>query len=148
MEELAKEILPQIVNATKLGPIAACGTALMLLIRIYRLEFLQNLLPQRARWESFPPAAKLFLPFGLALLGSFLLSLAGGSTVLSSLAIAIPAAVVAISSHAATKYAGQSLTNSGLKTQGPLYQPSPFRNMASIVVPLGKIPVETFDKTP
>lgn len=148
MDELVKDILPQLVSSFQLGPIAFAGTALMLLIRVYRLGPVQTLLPKQARWDSLPPAAKFLLPFFLALVGSFILSLAGGATVLASLAVALPAAVAAIAGHHATKSLGQAMTNSALKANGPSYTPSKFRKALSITVPLGKIPHDVFDRTP
>lgn len=127
---------------------AAAGTVLMLLLRLYRLPALQNLLPKRARWDALHPYAKVGLPFAVALVGSLLVSLGSGAAVLSSFPAALMAALGAIGLHHVTKAAGQASTNMALKAEGPSYTPSPFRRAASIVVPLGKIPQDVFDKAP
>jgi hypothetical protein len=131
-----------------LGPAAAIGTGVLLILRIYRTSALQALLPKRARWDSLHPYAKVGLPFAVSFVGSLLLSLAGGATVLSSLPAALMAALGAIGIHHATKAMGQAETNSQLKALGPSYTPSPLRNAVSIIVPIGKVPQDLFEKTP
>jgi len=132
----------------KLPLAAAVGTVLMVLLRLYRSEKLQNFLPKRARWDALHPAAKLALPFAVSLVGSLLLSLGGGAAVLSSLPAALMAALAAIGFHHGTKAFGQAETNMALKREGPSYEPSLARRAASIIVPLGKIPNDVFDRVP
>jgi hypothetical protein len=126
----------------------AAGTLLMALVRVYRIEALQRFLPKRARWDSLPAAAKVALPFLLALVGSFVVSVGAGATALSSLLSAFPVALAAIGMHHGTKALGQAMTNGALKMEGPSYTPSKFRKLNSIIVPLGKTPQDIFDRMP
>lgn len=148
-----QELLPLLTQLLALfsgnmAPAASIGTGALLLLRIYRTSALQALLPKRARWEGLHPYAKVGLPFVVSFVGSLLLSLAGGGAVLSSLPAAFMAALGAIGLHHVTKAMGQAQTNMALKAEGPSYSPSPARRAFSIVVPLGKIPNDLFDKTP
>lgn len=148
-----QELLPLLTELLALFsgqlPLAsALGTGVLLVLRLYRTEFLQTLLPKRVRWDSLPPAMKVGIPFFVSFVGSLLLSLAGGATVLSSLPAALMAALGAIGLHHGTKALGQMATNSALKAEGPGYTPSPLRRAASIIVPLGKTPQAIFDKIP
>lgn len=148
-----QELLPLLTELLALFsgqlPLAtALGTGVLLVLRLYRTAVLQNLLPKRVRWDSLPPAMKVGIPFFASFVGSLLLSLAGGATVLSSLPAALMAAAVAVGAHHATKSVGQALTNSALKAEGPSYRPSASRRAASIIVPLGKTPQDIFDKAP
>lgn len=147
MSELTS-LLPEILAALKLGPIAMAGSLLLMLLRLYRTKLVQSFLPQRVRWDSLSQWAKFLLPFLLSLAGSFLVAVAGGATVLSALSLGFGAAIAAVTGHHATKAAGQAATNVALKKLGPSYEPSLLRKGMSLFLPIGRLPSDVFDRTP
>jgi hypothetical protein len=141
-------VLTEILAALKLGPIAMAGSLLLLLLRVYRSSFVQSILPNRVRWDSLSQWAKFLLPFLLSLAGSFLVAVSGGATVLSALSLGFSAAIAAVGGHHATKAIGQGMTNTALKKLGPAYEPSLVRRATSLLLPVGKLPSDVFDRTP
>lgn len=118
------------------GPLGKASVFLMLAIRFYQTDFIQNFLPKWMRWSSLNDLAKVLIPVGGSLLAACLALLGGASA-----SLIVPYAMVvaggAILGHHLTKKTGEVLFDRAVK-KDPFYVPSPLRNAMSIAVPLPK----------
>ena len=128
------------------GPLGAASLCLMLAIRFYQTESIQQMLPARMRWSNLSQLAKLLIPVGGSLLAALLAMLGGASASLILPFVGV-VAVGSIAGHHATKALGSAMYNAEVK-KNPFYEPSPFRALSSIVVPLPKIQDLLHDNTP
>lgn len=149
MDEL-KELLPYALDLYKLlassGPVALLGGGLMVLLRLYRTDVVQSLLPNRVRWSSLSPMAKFLLPVGCSLLAA-LIAILGGASAPLVVPMALAAAGLSIAGHHGTKALGEKLYESTLK-KDPYYEPSKARMLMSLALPLPKPKLELIDKAP
>ena len=80
--------------------------------------------------------ARYLMPFLLAFSGSLVLALVGKVAVGVAIAGALTAALTSIGLHKGTKAVGK--VESAARCLEPGYQPSPFRKVASTIVPIDK----------
>ena len=81
------------------------GLALIYVIRIYRMDVIQALVPAKARWEALPMWARRLSPFVLAFLGALVIKLAAGIGWAAALIAAVGMAATSIAGHAGAKIA-------------------------------------------
>lgn len=137
MEALIIEVTNGIIEAYKNGGvIAAFATLLFFSVRIYRIDYIQNKLHPTARWSALPQWAKYMIPFLAAALGSLMMSLLGGMGAAAAVSAALAAGLGSIGLHEGTKKIGQA--ESKLRQLDNNYKPSPFRRVASAIVPIDK----------
>ena len=128
------------------GPLGMSSLFLMLAIRFYQTDSLQQMLPKRVRWSSLSPLAKILLPVGGSLLAA-LLAILGGASAPLVLPLAAACAGGAILGHHGTKALGGMLYNREVKKDA-FYEPSPMREKMSIIVPLPKLKDVLLNKAP
>lgn len=133
MEQLA-ELLALIQAAfAQHGPIAAIGAGLMVLLRIFRLPFLQGLLPAKAQWAAWPLWLKWVAPFALGFVGTLISGLAAKLALGSVVVAAVTSGVGAILLHHGTKFVGEAV----LPPQTPASQ-NPLKQALGLIVPFPK----------
>lgn len=145
-----KELIPYALQLYKLlaasGPVALLGGGLMFIVRLYRTDVVQNLLPNRVRWSSLSPMAKFLLPTGCSLLAAVVAILGGASAPLV-LPMALAAAGLSMAGHHATKAMGSKLYDMSLQ-KDPFYEPSKARALMGLALPIPKPKLELLDKAP
>lgn len=104
-------------------------------VRFYRLPGIQAAIIPRWRWGSMPMWGRLALVVAASLAMTLATSLIAGMGAQAALVAAVPVALSAILGHKGSKFAGHALQAVAQKTD-PLYVPSKFRKLASIIVPL------------
>ncbi len=134
---LFQEYLP-LLQAQK-GP-ALLALMVMFAIRLFRLDFFQGFLPEKAKFSAWPSLAKFALPAALAAGGALLTGLTGGLVGLPLLLAIGKAALGAVLANHATKAVGSAL--------GGEVSPSYPRLAVSPIFPLpkSKLPVFTLVK--
>lgn len=132
MEQLGP-IFEEIMGAHESGGIiAAVAVAVMALVRIFRTDAIQGLLPDKGKWANWPTWAKIVAPFSVAAVGQLVMSLA-------VLKVSVPAAILAafttgvgaIVAHKGTKRVAKSMAKVAHKN-GVRVRKTP----VDIVVPL------------
>ena len=105
MEQLIVELSDALHQAQLSGgSIAASGVALMYVIKAFRSDVVQNLLPAKAQWINLPQWAKYAIPFVGAGVGSVLISIGGGGMSVAALIVSgLTAALTAIGIHIGAK---------------------------------------------
>lgn len=111
------------------------AAAVMLLIRIYRKEFIQNALPARFRWSNLDVGVKLALTGLAALGGTFVTAMIAGASPVTALLAALPVALGAIFGHHATELVGTAIDIVMAKVKKGKYVPGTLRRASSIVLP-------------
>ena len=138
MEALLNEMIPFMKNAwANAGWLGALGGVLMFAIRIFRLSPVQGRLPPKIKWDAWPTWAKWVAPFAGALAGMMIIKVAGGLAWAPAISAAIAAAILSIGGNAGTKKLGE-MEGAYKSGKDPNYQPSPFRSVASIAIPVAK----------
>lgn len=116
------------------GWAGAIGAALMIALRVYRLESLQRWLPVNAQWVSWPIWAKFLTPFLLAFMGFIIPALVGKVALGTAIIGAISSGVAAIGLHHGTKLVGAA----EFAMKQPTATPGALREKLSLVVPIPK----------
>lgn len=117
--------------------LAGVGTILMALVRGFRSEAVQSLIPEQYRWRHWTPLAKLGFVFLLSLAGALATAVSQGTPVGQAFSAALTAALVAMGANASTKEVGSALTANAV-AKDPDYQPSALRDVLSIALPVDK----------
>lgn len=122
----------------KSGWLGLAAVALTICVRVYRFDLVQNLLPEKFKWDNLNSWSKRGIVFATAGIGAALAALAGGMSWAAALAAAIPVAFGAMGVNWGTKKTGEVLH---VKATGknPEYEPSPFRKSISLLVPIPKV---------
>lgn len=120
-------------SAGLLGLLAA---ALMLGVRVYKLDIVQGFLPERFRWANLDLWPQRAVVFGSAFLGTALAAVLGGLGWTAAALAAVPVAIAAMLGHKLTKVAGQALN--GVLVKIPLYRGSGVQKMVAIALPTGE----------
>lgn len=113
---------------------AALAAAVMLGLRLFRVELIQSFLPVKLRWDSLNKWSRIGIVFGASAVAALFGSLAGGT----ALNVAISAGIIhAVSTvmHKTTQKLGEK-RHTKVLAKDPLYEPSKFRKAASIALPL------------
>jgi hypothetical protein len=142
------QLLQELMAALQLtyeqaGWIGAAGAALTFLLRLYRMDTVQGLLPQKAKWDSLPKWGKFLLPFLLSMGGASLAALGGGATWLAALIGGLTAGLASVGAHHGTKALGNKLITYKIKKDA-FYEPT---RLDKILSPLLPIPKEAYRKT-
>jgi hypothetical protein len=129
------EILLEIANQLQLayassGALGAASVALTLGLRLYRLPQLQDKLPERAKWDNLPGAAKVLIPFGLSALSSGLAAVVTGAGYPAIVTAAVAAGLGAVGLHHGTKLLGTA--EGALRSS----EPGALRKTLEVIVPL------------
>lgn len=85
------------------GVLALIGAVVALLVRLYKMPWLQDLLPPRAKWKGWPKWAKLLTVGAAAFLLAFLTALGTGMGWVAALTGAVSSALAAVGFDQATK---------------------------------------------
>lgn len=109
--------------------------AVMVGVRAYRLQQVQDLLPDAMQWDKLGDKARKLIVFAASMAGSALVPLLGGADWQTAAWMAFAAWIGAAGLHEGTKKAGAVLQDRAEK-KNPEYAPSKARRAASIIVPI------------
>ena len=115
--------------------LAALGAGLMGLIRIFRTDAVQSMLPQEYRWERWSALAQGGFVFGLSFAGALATALSQGIPIAAALSAAVLVALQAMGFNSATKNIGYGQTLAAV-SKDTTYQPSALRDAISIALPI------------
>jgi hypothetical protein len=120
---------------------ATIGILLTGIIRIYRLDTIQNVLAKVAPhfcWYHWPQWLKYLVPFALAAVASlFTVTLGGTGSLVTVVVTALITGLTSMATHAGTKEAGKAVDKVLLR-KDPEYTPGPVRNAVGLALPVGK----------
>lgn len=108
--------------------------AVMLTVRVVRLDWVQARAPLWLVWDAWPRWGQWAAIGALSLTSSVATALVAGAGWGAAMWAAIPVAVGAVWGHKGTQLVGHVLH--AVAARDPAYKPSAFRRAASIVVPL------------
>jgi len=83
-------------NYATLGLLGAFSVLAYGLVRLWRLDFVQKILPAKLKWESWGKGLRFGLTFGLAFVGQLLAGLASGAKWYLAIAPAVAAGLGAL----------------------------------------------------
>lgn len=142
MEPVIQEFVDGIVTAAtsgdKLAGLIALGVGLMGIIRVIRLDPVQNLLGRfspKALWKTWPKKVRFILPLACGAAGGVIVALASGQGVGGAIAGAITgllgSGLTSVGSHHATEKVGELIDKRRLK-KDPTAKPGWARMVASL----------------
>lgn len=120
----------------KAGWLGLAAAALMLGVRLYRLDLVQGFLPEKMRWENLGLWPQRSVVFGSAFVAGVLAAVLGGLSWTAAALAAVPVALGAMLAHKLSKVAGSSLN--GVLVKIPLYDGSGIQKAVAVVLPPGK----------
>lgn len=120
-----------------IGWYGVAAAAVVLLIRGFRSESVQSVLPVVAQWSRLKRWVQLLLVFCAALLASWVTALITGMAPAAALLFSIPTALTAIGGHKATKAAGHAMTRDSIRMDIG-YKPGKIRAAVSPILPMDK----------
>lgn len=113
------------------------GTALTGVVRMWRTDSVQAVLPSLLQWERWPALYRIGFVLGLSLAGAIATALAQGTPIVASLGDAVMAALAAMGINSATKSVGHDMTFNAVE-KNAAYKPSVLRDVLSIALPLNQ----------
>lgn len=132
--KLVEALLASLREAYAMGGwLAVIPVALVALVNVFQLPFVQNLLPESIQWDRLKLGPKLGIVFAVSFAGGLVTHLAGGLSLGAAAVTAIGAGIAAVLGHKfMLKPAASALTPAAS------YVPSQLTAAASIVVPFDK----------
>lgn len=120
----------------KAGWLGLAAAVLMLGVRLYKLDVVQQYIPAKYQWQSLGLWGQRSVVFGSSFAATALAAALGGLGWASAGLSAIPVALAAMLAHKVTRVAGSSLN--GVLIKIPLYQGSGVQKMVGVVLPTGE----------